>query len=360
MRWQRRPYAGGLPTAEGLLNGRWAPFAKELFRRPLFLLLEVFFLVLNPLLFFGVLEDEKSSCCDEPPFFASAHHLSIQVFITWCLISYFLIRARPTLASPLVELVLNGGLLAGLLFNLLLFFHIDFILWVYGSLPVALLFLLRLMRRHQLALAAIPAYTFSEQRFPQFALRILQAPIYERVPWLTILCVPLLTPLWVGLLLLGQEPDSFVRAFTDTYSHGLSHLKYDYATCPDQHFLCTIAAEGHPALVQPLRFGERQGRRIKVNRQLLVANAFEKLLAERYPRVHLFVRRPYNSFGRACRQGFQQLRFAWVADVVYVAMKPLEWIFVLALYGAEWQPENRIARQYLSTEHRQLLRVRTA
>jgi hypothetical protein len=315
----------------------------------------VFFLVLNPLLFFGALEEEKSSCCDLPPYFASTHNLSIQVFIAWCVISYFLVRARPNLGSPLVELVLNCGLLGGLLFNVLLVFHIDFPFWVFGNMPVLLLFLWQLARRHQLALEAIPNYTFSEQPLPQFALRVLQASIYKRIPWLLACCLPLLTLLWVGLLLLGQEPDSLVRAFTETYKHGLSQLKCDYATCPDQHFLCTIASEGHPTLVQPLRFGERQGRRIKVNRQLLVANAFEELVAERHPVLHLFVRRHYNRFGWACRRGFQQLRFAWVADVVYVAMKPLEWIFVLVLYSMERQPENRIARQYLSVTHQQQL-----
>lgn len=337
-----------------LLSGRWAPYVKQLFRRPLFLIPEVFFLILNPLLFFAF-EDEKSSCCDLPPNFASAHSLSIQVFIAWCLISYFLVRARPKLGSPLVELVLNCGLLGGLLFNILLFFHIDTELWLYGNLPVLLLFLRQLARRHQLALETIPSYTFSEQLLPQLALRILQASIYERVPWLSAFCIPLLTLLWVGLLLLGQEPDSFVRAFTETYKHGLSQLKCDYATCPDQHFLCTIASEGHSTLVQPLRFGERQGCRIKVNRQLLVANAFEEILAERHPVLHLFVRRHYNRFGRACRRGFQQLRFAWVADTMYVAMKPLEWIFVLVLYSLERQPENRISRQYLSMNHQQQL-----
>jgi hypothetical protein len=338
-----------------LLNGKWAPFARQLFRRPLFLLVEVFFLLVNPLLFFAF-EDEKSSCCDLPPHFASAHSLSIQIFIAWCIISYFLVRARLTMGSPLVELALNCGLLGGLLFNVLLFFHVDTELWLYGNLPILLLFLWQLTRRHQLALEAIPNYTFSAQRLPQFALRVLQASIYQRIPWLMALSIPLLTLLWIGLLLMGQEPDSFVRAFTETYKHGLSQLKCDYATCPDQHFLCTIASEGHSTLVQPLRFGERQGCRIKVNRQLLVANAFEELLAERCPALHLLVRRHYNRFGRACRRGFQQLRFAWVADAVYVTMKPLEWVFVLVLYSLEQQPENRIARQYLSVHHQQQLR----
>lgn len=344
-----------------LLTGKWAPFTRQLFRRPWFLGVELWFLVVNPLLFLGVLEGgASSSCCELPPYFAPTHRLSIQVFVAGCVLCYFLLRARPALGPPLAEALLNAGVLGGLCFNLLLIFHLDFGFWLYGNLPVGLLLLRQLRHRHRLAHAALASYTFSDRAVPRWALRILLAPVYEKAPWLAALCLPLLTVLWVGLLLLGQAPDAFVRAFTDTYRHGLSQLACDYANCPDQHFLCTIAAEGHPALVQPLRFGERQGRRIRVNRQLLVANAFEELLAEHCPRLHREVRWRYNRLGRACRRGFERLRIAWVADAVYVAMKPLEWLFLLVLYSAEQQPENRIARQYLSGAHRQLLQNRPA
>ena len=38
---------------------------------------------------------------------------------------------------------------------------------------------------------------------------------------------------------------------------------------------------------------------------------------------------------------------AFAADVVYILMKPLEWVFVIALYLIEEKPEDKIASQYL-------------
>ena len=41
---------------------------------------------------------------------------------------------------------------------------------------------------------------------------------------------------------------------------------------------------------------------------------------------------------------------AWSADVVYLLMKPLEWIFVFVLYLFDERPEDRICKQYLPKE----------
>lgn len=40
----------------------------------------------------------------------------------------------------------------------------------------------------------------------------------------------------------------------------------------------------------------------------------------------------------------------WAADVVYLCMKPLEWIFLLVLYLFDEKPEDRICSQYLPKE----------
>ena len=42
--------------------------------------------------------------------------------------------------------------------------------------------------------------------------------------------------------------------------------------------------------MKPIRYGERHGHRVIVNRQLATANAFEDLLAERLPRFHRRIR----------------------------------------------------------------------
>ncbi|MEZ4920438.1 MAG: DUF6688 family protein [Saprospiraceae bacterium] len=43
----------------------------------------------------------------------------------------------------------------------------------------------------------------------------------------------------------------------------------------------------------------------------------------------------------------------YVADLVYILMKPLEFFFILTLYTFDTKPENRIAQQYLSWQDRE-------
>ena len=81
-----------------------------------------------------------------------------------------------------------------------------------------------------------------------------------------------------------------------------------------------------------------------VNRQLLVANAFEDLLAERLPGVHRRLRHVYDAYGYPIAR---HIRTRLAADLVYVLMKPLEYFFVIVLYLFDTAPENRIAVQYL-------------
>ncbi len=81
-----------------------------------------------------------------------------------------------------------------------------------------------------------------------------------------------------------------------------------------------------------------------VNRQLCVANAFEQLIMEKAPRFHRAVRNFYDTYGYPVSK---HIRHAWTADVVYLVMKPLEWIFLMVLYLFDEKPEDRICSQYL-------------
>lgn len=110
------------------------------------------------------------------------------------------------------------------------------------------------------------------------------------------------------------------------------------------HYLCTIAAQGHPALVRPLRLGRRHGQPIVVNRQLAVANAFEDLLRERWPRLQRVSRAIYD---RLAWPLSRYLRRRTLADAVYLLMKPAEWLFYLALLLLDpHPPELRIDQMY--------------
>lgn len=103
------------------------------------------------------------------------------------------------------------------------------------------------------------------------------------------------------------------------------------------------AVNGHEKLVKPTRLGVRQGVKIGVNRQLCVANAFEQVIEEKTPRFHRLVRYIYDNYGYPLSKHITtKLR----ADIIYIVMKPLEWIFLAVLYLSDISPESRIAVQY--------------
>lgn len=159
-----------------------------------------------------------------------------------------------------------------------------------------------------------------------------------------LLALPMLCVIIAILMLFGQKSDSVIRAFTETSDWTLSTKISPPPIELDAHYLCTVALRGHEELVRPTRMGLRRGQKIVVNRQLCVANAFEQLLEERTPRFHRAVRSFYDTYGYPISK---HIKTAFAADVVYLIMKPLEWIFVVVLYLFDEKPEDRIARQYL-------------
>ncbi len=156
--------------------------------------------------------------------------------------------------------------------------------------------------------------------------------------------LPLTAVLSIILILFGQQPDSVILAFTKTSDWILSQEISPPPVAYDTHYLCTVSLRGHRKLVKPLRYGIRRGEKIVVNRQLCVANAFEQMICERAPKFHRAVRAFYDQYGYPVSK---HIRTAFAADVVYILMKPLEWLFVIALYMMEEKPEDKIAGQYL-------------
>ncbi len=167
-----------------------------------------------------------------------------------------------------------------------------------------------------------------------------------------LLVIPLLGIIAVILVLFGQAPDAAIKAFTETADFGLSKHVGPPNLTMDEHYLCTVAAEGDEWLVRPLRSGVRHGHEVTVNRQLLIANAFEDVLIERTPGFHRRIRHFYDTYGFPIAK---LIKKKWVADMVYLLMKPLEWIFLLVLYMVDVHPEDRIAMQYTGKTVKQLL-----
>ncbi len=156
--------------------------------------------------------------------------------------------------------------------------------------------------------------------------------------------LPVLGLLVILLCLFGQQPDSIILVFTKTSDWVLSKEIAPPPVEYDAHYLCTVSLRGHRKLVKPIRYGVRKGQKIVVNRQLCVANAFEQLIMEKAPRFHRAVRNFYDTYGYPVSK---HIRHAWTADVVYLVMKPLEWIFLMVLYLFDEKPEDRICSQYL-------------
>lgn len=154
---------------------------------------------------------------------------------------------------------------------------------------------------------------------------------------------PIAAVLEILSLIFGQGADGFIKAFTMTadwtFSTQIPPPPLEY----DGHYLCTVAAGGHKKIVKPIRFGTRLNHKIIVNRQLLAANAFEDLIMEKLPRFHKAVRGFYDKFGYPLSR---HITTPFRADIVYILMKPLEYLFVFVLYLFDDQPENRIAVQY--------------
>lgn len=151
-------------------------------------------------------------------------------------------------------------------------------------------------------------------------------------------------------ILIGQGPDGFIKAFTMTADWTFSTQTPPPPIEYEGHYLCTVAAGGHKKIVKPLRYGNRLGKRIIVNRQLLAANAFEDMIKERFPHFHKIVRGIYDRYGYPVSR---HITTKCRADLTYIIMKPLEFIFILTLYTFDKNPENRIAVQYSDYNHKQ-------
>lgn len=159
-----------------------------------------------------------------------------------------------------------------------------------------------------------------------------------------VLVFPLAAVMEIILILFGQGADGVIKAFTMTADWTFSTQIPPPPLAYEGHYLCTVAAGGHKKVVHPQRYGIRLDEKIVVNRQLCIANAFEELIQERLPQVHKYIRRFYNQHGYPISR---LITTPLKADIVYILMKPLEWLFLLVLYLWDCHPENRIAVQYM-------------
>jgi hypothetical protein len=326
---------------------------KRLFHPMLIFFLELIVIFFYPLIFLTLLDDKTNDCCTASTAFSPDHRATIIFLIAVCIIGYAASRFKDSIISPISEVLINSILLIGIVLNVFIAMHINAEFWVFGNLPIILLFVIELIDNHKKAIVFVSKNCEAKNRFERIALKILDSNFLFKIPLLMVLALPILVLITSFLMLFGQKPDSIIRAFTDTYKHGFSQLDYmcDNVHCGG-HFLCSVAANGHESIVVPKRYGERRGKRIICNRQLLVANAFEELIEERAPEIHAFIRGNYNKVGNVIHRYYDIFNLKIVSDIVYFFMKPLEWIFLIILYSFDRNPENRIAKQYLKSKDR--------
>lgn len=164
-------------------------------------------------------------------------------------------------------------------------------------------------------------------------------------PILAILMMIPLLGIVIGILtLFGQAPDAAIKAFTETADYTFSTRIPPQNVFYDEHYLCTVAAGGHERVVKPIRMGKRHDHDVVVNRQLMIANAFEQILEERVPKIHRVIRDFYDRYGFPIAK---LIKSKIVADLIWFIMKPLEWLFLIVIYLSDVNPEDRIAKQYL-------------
>lgn len=276
----------------------------------------------------------------------------LPTFFAICLVAitgYLLLRFWGKKLSPVLASICYGGMFLGFCLTAVLtiqFFDnpVGWKAFYFLAFPYNyVLCSVRLMRNTVTQYAQTAAQTQYKNPFLRLCHRVLShSSSFMLVSFLLI--IPLLLIITVILLLFGQQPDSVIKMFTETAEWTLSQEipppRLDY----DQHYLCTVAACGDAKVVKPLRAGKRRNQLIVVNRQLLVANAFEDLLAEKTPRLHKIIRQTYDRIGLPLSKYITTKRRS---NLVYILMKPLEWLFVVVLYLFDTKPENRIHRQYL-------------
>jgi hypothetical protein len=104
-----------------------------------------------------------------------------------------------------------------------------------------------------------------------------------------------------------------------------------YLSLPDHVqdcFIVTAASRGHRKIVGPHFNVLHRGQARSANQQLATLWAFEALWQKHAPCTHSAFRRIYNVIGPIMAK---QIRSAWTADLVFIALKPAQFFACSAL-----------------------------
>lgn len=165
-------------------------------------------------------------CFPQPPFFAPTHRLTIYSLLIISSTAYFYSTWRTKLAKPLLELIINCLLLLGISINVFIAIHLDDnVFWLLIQFPIISLFLMVVIKNQQLFFDETLSQTAELKNLLDKACReVLKLTGFKKYSVLLFLCLPLLLLHSTLLLVCGQQPDSFIKAFSETYGYGLSHV----------------------------------------------------------------------------------------------------------------------------------------
>jgi hypothetical protein len=90
---------------------------------------------------------------------------------------------------------------------------------------------------------------------------------------------------------------------------------------PPDCYIATAAAKGHASFVGSTTFPLENHERFALNRQLQTLKCFELILKASSPRLHCFIRKIYNVYGK---KAATKITSPWLADITYLSLKPLE------------------------------------
>ncbi len=350
-----------LPTLLTLFFlGRYL-FYKQTTPWPIYIL-ELVVLLVYPIFFLMAFDTavDPSCCTSDEIFFGVEHRPTAYAFLVIFVLAYIVSRfMSKRILPPLIEVIVSGLLVLGLVYSILVAIHInDAPIILVNGFSVPILFGIRIHANWLRIKENIDQRNLKTESvfFRQFH-HILNYDFWNQFPIVTIMAAPVLLLMILILMLFGQKADSIILAFSETYDYGFSTL--ECIPC-EECYICTVGSKGHSSLVRPFRYGIRDGHAFPVNRQLLTFNAFEALLEKRVPGIHRILRRCYNAIGRKAKKFHSAWNSRLLADGFYVLMIPLQWIFTIVVYSAYVKPENKIGMQYMTREHLEILSLNDA
>jgi hypothetical protein len=130
----------------------------------------------------------------------------------------------------------------------------------------------------------------------------------------------------------GLGITAWLAMFAAAWRYNILKMYELYAKLPPEPppdcYIATAAAHGHPWFVHSQRILYSNGTSMEVNEQLQILKCFELALLAVNPLLHKILRKTYDTVGKPLARRMQN---PFVADVVYLLLKPFEWLTKIIL-----------------------------